>query len=40
LAKNDLARSQPKKAAELMKMLHVWQKEVSAQMMQAKQLEP
>jgi arylsulfatase A-like enzyme len=30
---NDLARSQPKKAAELLKMLRVWRQEVSAQMM-------
>lgn len=34
---NDLAKAQPKKAGELLKMLQVWRQEVSAQMMPAKQ---
>ena len=34
---NDLSRSQPKKAAELLKMLRAWRQEVSAQMMPIKQ---
>jgi arylsulfatase A-like enzyme len=34
---DDLAKAQPKKAGELLKMLQVWRQEVSAQMMPAKQ---
>ncbi|MBW2597025.1 MAG: sulfatase [Deltaproteobacteria bacterium] len=34
---NDLSRSQPKKADELLKMLRAWRQEVSAQMMSIKQ---
>ncbi len=34
---NDLSRSQPKKAAELLEMLRAWRQEVSAQMMPIKQ---
>jgi arylsulfatase A-like enzyme len=30
---NDLANSQPEKAAELRTMLHAWRKDVSAEMM-------
>jgi arylsulfatase A-like enzyme len=30
---NDLAPSRPQKVSEMRKMLHLWQKEVSAQMM-------
>jgi arylsulfatase A len=33
---NDLSRSQPQKAAELLKMLRAWRQEVSARMMTAK----
>jgi len=36
---NDLAQAQPKKADELLKMLQVWRREVSAQMMQWKMVE-
>ncbi len=36
---NDLARTQPKKAAELLKMLQVWRQEVSAQMMPTNQAD-